>query len=62
MYRYNCHWEAKDIVVEAIEVKIVPPYKPDNLIGDAQAIDPIKKLVSIFLVPHVQFVWRSYSF
>ena len=46
---YNCHWEANNIVVEAIEVKIVPPYKPDNLIGDAQAIDPIKKLIEKFL-------------
>ncbi len=33
------------------EVRIVPPYKPDNIKGDPKAIDHIKKVVSIFSCP-----------
>ena len=50
IYRFDgCHWEAKDIVVPEIEVRIIPPYSPDSIKGDAKAIDHIKKIVSIFL-------------
>lgn len=43
----NCQWDEKTICVKEADVKIVPPYKTDDIHGDPKGIDHLKKIVSI---------------
>ena len=41
------HWSGEDIVVMK-NVRIVPPYNPDNVKGDSTASNHVRKIVSVF--------------
>ncbi|XP_046846459.1 protein LSM12 homolog A-like [Xenia sp. Carnegie-2017] len=44
----NCCWDGKNIVVKDADVKIIPPYELENVVGDTKGSDHIKKLVERF--------------
>jgi hypothetical protein len=47
--KYPIRWDNKDIVLYEIGVTIKPPYQPDNCVGDATAVERVKKMVSLLI-------------
>jgi hypothetical protein len=42
--------------VKDADVRIVPPYKADNIQGDPKAMDHIKKLVSVLFMSYSYYI------